>query len=196
MTLSIVVAFSVLEGAFRLLLRFIQSLVNLSFLNKALLSLLWLLIHSWSLCPVLFISAWLFLWTILFLTVPSCSVSCTTIKSLHISFPHRQPSPIFTLRTVIFLFSHLLFSPKPANSYLSGATAVSLLLTTLNVCRQHSDWSLHTLHIAVLLQFMPNFLLGKGFTSFLWGNPVFLEARLVFDRGPQESWAPGRQANK
>lgn len=84
-----------------------------------------------TLCPVLFISAWLF---------PPGSLPFFMLCVLHYNkisahFFSQQAALLKTLHTVV-LFSHLLFSSKP--------TALSLLLTTLNLCWQHPHWSLHT----------------------------------------------------
>jgi hypothetical protein len=40
----------------------------------------------------------------------------------------------------------------------------------------------YTSHSSIILQFIPDSLLLKRFASFPQGNPVFWEARVVFDR--------------
>lgn len=69
----------------------------------------------------------------------------------------------FPTHIVVFLFSHLLFSSEPVKR-LPVATAISLFLTTPNLCWQHSHEDSHTPHISVSLQLRPDFLLVKGFT--------------------------------
>ena len=77
-----------------------------------------------------FLFVWLFPPAASLSYCPFMLLSCTTKKSLHISLPCRRPSPRFT-HCFVFVFSPPLFSSKPANNCLSGATAISLLPTHL-----------------------------------------------------------------
>lgn len=120
-------------------------------------------------------------------SLSSCSVSCTTIKSLHVSFPNWQRfSKLYTpLSYFLICFSvqslllFLCYQP-----HLIYADSIHIEAYTL-----HASLPFFTLFLTLCwwkdLLIFPEEILG-----------VFLEARLVFDRGLQGSHAPGRQTNK
>lgn len=201
MTLSIVVAFSVSEGAFRLLLRFIHPLFNLSSFSKALLTLLWLLIHSRSLCPVLFISAWHFFSLEVSLSHCAFMLRVPQYNTISAQFfsPQAALRNLYTPHCCLFLFSPLLFSVKPVNNCLSGVTAISLLLIHL-ICDDRIRIEAYTLYKSraffgffLALCWWEDLLLFHKEILIIF---FFLEARLIFDRRPQGSRVPKRQVNK
>lgn len=115
--LSIVTAFSVIEGAFRRLLRFLQSLFNLSSLTQ-----LCCLCCDSSYIHDAFVLYFLFLVDV-FSLERSLSYSPFMLRvrhhnkiPAHFFSPQAALSKLCTTHCFVFLFSHPLFSSKPANN--------------------------------------------------------------------------------